>query len=65
MARESAERLHAAIRELPDSYRAVLLLRDLEELSTEETAEILGISTDLVKTRLHRARTALKTKLAA
>lgn len=63
IANESLERLHQAIRELPPSYRAVLLLRDLEELSTRETAEILGISEDLVKTRLHRAHTALRTML--
>jgi RNA polymerase sigma-70 factor (ECF subfamily) len=63
--RESIDRLREAIRELPDTFRAVLLLRDLEELSTHETATILGISEDLVKTRLHRARLALRTRLAA
>jgi RNA polymerase sigma-70 factor (ECF subfamily) len=52
-----------AIRELPDSYRAVILLRDVEELTTEEAASVLDISTDLVKTRLHRARLALRQKL--
>lgn len=45
---------------LPDSYREVLLLRDIEELDTQETAEMLGISTNAVKTRLHRARQALR-----
>ena len=63
IAAESSERLHQAIRSLPDSYRAVLLLRDLEELSTEETADVLGITTDSVKTRLHRARAALRNQL--
>jgi RNA polymerase sigma-70 factor (ECF subfamily) len=63
IAAESTERLRAAIRDLPDSYRAVLLLRDLEELSTQETAEILGIREDLVKQRLHRARVSLRGKL--
>lgn len=55
--------LHRAIAELPDTYRAVVLLRDLEELSTEETAQILDISTDAVKTRLHRGRLALRQML--
>jgi RNA polymerase sigma-70 factor (ECF subfamily) len=52
-----------AIRELPETYRAVILLRDVEELTTEEAASVLDISTDLVKTRLHRARLALRQKL--
>jgi len=52
-----------AIAELPPAYRAVVLLRDLEELSTEETAQILDVSTDAVKTRLHRGRVALKQTL--
>lgn len=56
--------LRDAIQELPPTYRAVILLRDMEELSTEETAQILDISIDLVKQRLHRARLALK-KLVA
>jgi RNA polymerase sigma-70 factor (ECF subfamily) len=45
---------------LPDSYREVLIMRDIEELDTEEVAEALGISTNAVKTRLHRARQALR-----
>lgn len=48
---------------LPDSYRVILLLRDIEELTTEETADALGIRTGTVKVRLHRARQALKTLL--
>lgn len=55
--------LHRAVAELPETYRAVVLLRDLEELSTEETAQILDITSDAVKTRLHRARLALRQKL--
>jgi len=51
------------IAELPQSYRAVVLLRDMEELSTEETAQILDLSTDVVKTRLHRGRLAMRQKL--
>jgi RNA polymerase sigma-70 factor (ECF subfamily) len=57
------EILTAAIQELPEIYRAVLLLRDVEELSTEETAQILDVSIDVVKTRLHRARLAIRQKL--
>jgi RNA polymerase sigma-70 factor, ECF subfamily len=59
--------LRAAVREaiqkLPDPYRIVLQLRDIEELSTAETAEILGINANTVKIRLHRARQALRTLL--
>jgi RNA polymerase sigma-70 factor (ECF subfamily) len=55
--------LHRAIAELPQTYRAVVLLRDLEELSTEETAQLLDISSDAVKTRLHRGRLALRQNL--
>ena len=51
------------IAELPSSYRAVVLLRDIEELSTEETAQILDLSIDVVKTRLHRGRAAMRQKL--
>jgi RNA polymerase sigma-70 factor (ECF subfamily) len=52
--------LRRAITELPEGYRSVLLLRDMEELSTQETAHILDLSEDVVKTRLHRARLALR-----
>jgi RNA polymerase sigma-70 factor, ECF subfamily len=52
-----------SIDRLPESYRVVLVLRDLEELSTEETAEMLGASPNAVKIRLHRARQALRTLL--
>jgi RNA polymerase sigma-70 factor, ECF subfamily len=55
--------LDAAIAQLPDTYRSVVLLRDVEELSTEETARILDLSTDVVKTRLHRGRLAIRQKL--
>jgi RNA polymerase sigma-70 factor (ECF subfamily) len=48
---------------LPDTYRTVLLLRDIEELDTEETADLLGITSNAVKIRLHRARQALRTLL--
>jgi len=49
-----------AIDRLPESYRAVLLLRDIEELSTEEAARSLGVTENAVKIRLHRARQALR-----
>jgi len=62
--REEVGRLvRASIDRLPDSYRTVLLLRDIEELSTDETAQALGISPIAVKVRLHRARQALRTLL--
>ena len=57
---EMKELLEKAIRELPETYRAVVLLRDMEELSTRETARILDVSEDVVKTRLHRARLAIR-----
>lgn len=55
--------LHQAIAELPEIYRAVVILRDIEELSTEETAQLLDVPIDVVKTRLHRARLALRQKM--
>jgi RNA polymerase sigma-70 factor (ECF subfamily) len=57
--------LREAIADLPDLYRGTLLLRDVEEMSTEETAEVLGVSADVVKTRLHRARLMLRQRLDA
>lgn len=48
------------IDELPEAYRTVLLLRDIEQVDTEEAAEMLGESVSAVKTRLHRARLALR-----
>ena len=53
-----------AIAELPDTYREIVTLRDVEELSINDTAELLGISVPLVKVRLHRARLMLQKKLA-
>lgn len=58
--RELRERVREAIDRLPETYRNVLLLRDIEELDTAETAQALGISENAVKTRLHRARVALR-----
>jgi len=48
---------------LPEDYRTVLLLRDIEQLSTEETAELLQANPGTIKTRLHRARQALRSLL--
>jgi RNA polymerase sigma-70 factor, ECF subfamily len=53
-----------AVSELPDSYREIVTLRDVEELSINDTASLLGISIALVKVRLHRARMMLQKKLA-
>jgi RNA polymerase sigma-70 factor (ECF subfamily) len=55
--------VRAAIDELPDSYRVVVMLRDVEGLDTAETAAALGIGPDATKMRLHRARQALRTLL--
>ena len=49
-----------AIERLPEDFRVVVELRDLEELSTEDTAAILGLAPALVSTRLHRARLMLR-----
>ncbi len=52
-----------AIAELPEQYRTILVLRDFEGHSTQETADILGIQANTAKVRLHRARNALRTLL--
>jgi len=52
--------VRAQIDRLPERYRTVLLLRDVEDFSTEEAARALGIGADAVKMRLHRARQALR-----
>jgi RNA polymerase sigma-70 factor (ECF subfamily) len=61
---ELRRHIQAAVDALPDLYRTVFLIRDVEGLSTEETAEVLGISVPTVKTRLHRARIALREAIA-
>lgn len=61
--RELCGRVRELVQSLPEPHRTVLVLRDLEELSTEETAALLGLRTNAVKTRLHRARQALRTML--
>jgi RNA polymerase sigma-70 factor (ECF subfamily) len=57
---EMRKMLESAIRQLPEMYRSVILLRDMEELSTQEAARILDVGEDVVKTRLHRARLAVR-----
>lgn len=61
---EAMSQIMAAISTLSPALRAVFILRDVEELSTEETAEALGIQPGAVKVRLHRARLALREQLA-
>lgn len=62
--REVRSLIQAAIEELPDIYRQVFLLRDVEELNVNETAAALNISVPAVKVRLHRARMMLQKQLA-
>ena len=57
--------LVAAIALLPDPYRKILILRDIDELTAPEAAEQLGISIDAVKSRLHRAREMVRERLLA
>jgi RNA polymerase sigma-70 factor (ECF subfamily) len=61
--KEIREALRRAVAELPGIYRQVFTLRDLEELNVEETAQALGISANVVKVRLHRARILLQKRL--
>src|SRR6267154_601522 len=61
--KEIREALRGAVAELPDIYRQVFTLRDLEELNVEETAQTLGINANVVKVRLHRARILLQKRL--
>lgn len=60
---EARRTLERALDALPETYRAVLVLRDVEELANEEVAETLGESVASVKSRLHRARMALREQL--
>lgn len=57
---EQQRQLHDTINALPEKQRSILQLRDIEEKSVRETAEIMSLSESDVKTTLHRARTALK-----
>jgi RNA polymerase sigma-70 factor, ECF subfamily len=57
---ETREQVRQMIDKLPENYRTVLILRDIEELSTAETSELLQLNPGTVKVRLHRARQALR-----
>lgn len=61
--RELSTLIEAAVDTLPDGHREVFVLRDVEGLSTAEAADSLGVSTDVVKTRLSRARAQLRRQL--
>jgi RNA polymerase sigma-70 factor (ECF subfamily) len=61
---ENRDLVRKQIDALPEGYRTVLVLRDIEGLDTEETANVLGLSVNATKIRLHRARQALRTLLA-
>lgn len=63
--RELTGLLEAAIDELPEIYRIVVMLREVQELSTAETAACLDLTEDAVKVRLHRAKTLLRETMAA
>jgi RNA polymerase sigma-70 factor (ECF subfamily) len=63
MSAENRAQVHECIDQLPEDYRAVLVLRDIEEFSTDQTAAVLDINPGAVKTRLHRARQALRALL--
>lgn len=64
-ARQIGAALAAAIGALPPDYREALVLRDVEGLSAEEAAEVIGIEVGALKSRLHRARAQLRSELAA
>ena len=55
--------LEQAIAKLPEEYRAVFVLRDIDGLSNKEVGEVLGLSIPAVKSRLHRSRLMLRKKL--
>src|SRR4030042_3096815 len=65
LSEESRGRLDEAVQKLPESLRVVFLLRDINDLSTHETAEVLGLSDTAVKNRLSRARLRLREELSA
>jgi RNA polymerase sigma-70 factor (ECF subfamily) len=64
MSKETRKNLDAAIERLPHNLKVVFLLRDIEDQSTQETAEVLGLSETAVKTRLSRARMRLREDLS-
>ena len=64
LSREGMEIIESAVNELPVAYRVVFLLRDVEELTNHEVAEIFGLSVPAVKSRIHRARLFLRDELS-
>ena len=64
LSEETKKLLDAAVQTLPESLKVVFLLRDINDLSTHETAEVLGLSDTAVKTRLSRARLRLREELS-
>jgi RNA polymerase sigma-70 factor, ECF subfamily len=64
LSEETKEKLDAAVQKLPERLRVVFVLRDINDLSTHETAEILGLTETAVKTRLSRARLRLREELS-
>jgi RNA polymerase sigma-70 factor (ECF subfamily) len=62
--RELVAMLESAIDTLPESFRSVVMLREIEGMSTAEAAEVLGVTEDVVKTRLHRAKQQMRKLLA-
>ncbi|MCU1280932.1 MAG: polymerase, sigma-24 subunit, subfamily [bacterium] len=64
-ARELTALVERAVDELPEIYRLALTLREVQQLSTAETAECLEVSEDVVKTRLHRAKAMVREALAS
>jgi RNA polymerase sigma-70 factor (ECF subfamily) len=65
MNRWLGRQLRVALAKLPSAYRMIVLLREMEGLSTREVAEVTGMTEDNVKTRLHRARVMLRESLGA
>lgn len=63
--RELGQAIETAIAQIPDDYRTVFLLKDIEGLSYEEIAEALGVTVAAVKSRLHRSRLALRESINA
>jgi RNA polymerase sigma-70 factor (ECF subfamily) len=65
LSEETRQKLDEAVQKLPQRLRVVFILRDINDLSTHETAEILGLTDTAVKTRLSRARLKLREELSA
>jgi RNA polymerase sigma factor (sigma-70 family) len=61
---EQQAKVEAAIADLPDMYREVFVLADVEQMGNAEIAEVLGLSVPAVKSRLHRARMMMRDRLA-